>query len=123
MGIVLEHLRRHVSSNCRDGAVTSLRFGKLRDRMVPQIREAQPGQEALYLLEVSVALRVSARLRGVAVAFRRLDTGFARVRLRHAVPQFVCGCVGSRREASQAGKPTSSRAVVMDAASTAPRFV
>jgi hypothetical protein len=41
MRIVLKHLRRYVSRNRHYGAITRLRFGKLCDRVVPQIMEAQ----------------------------------------------------------------------------------
>jgi len=53
-----------VPCNRHDRAVAGLRFGKLGDRMVPQIVKAQPGQGTLYFLEVGFALRVSARLSG-----------------------------------------------------------
>jgi hypothetical protein len=46
-----------------------------------------------------------------------------RVRLRHAVRQFVCGCVRSTCEASRAAKPISGRVLVMDDSSTVPRSV
>jgi hypothetical protein len=57
-----------VPGDCHDRTVASLGLGKLGDRMVPQIVKSQPGQRTLYFLEVSLALRVYARLRGTLLA-------------------------------------------------------
>jgi len=61
---VRQHLRRDVSGNRHDCAITGLRFSKLGDRVMSQIVEAQPGQGTLHFLEVGFAFPIAAGLRG-----------------------------------------------------------
>ena len=44
VGIVRQHLRRHVPRNRHDGRIARLRFGKLGDGVVPQIVESKRGK-------------------------------------------------------------------------------